>query len=438
MILMQTKTDFSLSNLESLSRALRESPAAKAQRAHGWRLFDALPIPAKEDEAWRRTPLARFDLNRFEPSLAPLAHDTSYAARVENVLEDQEGLLLLQDDQFYRRLGGEWEARGLIFKDLSSALRENTALVEKYLGGVPGATLGKFDALNRAFWNRGVFVYVPKGMDVTLPLLGGHAATARDGAAVLPRTIVVLEEGARLTYFDDYVSSGLDAGQALSCGSVEIHLGADADLRYVNVQRWGRGMWHFFSQDATLGRDARLTALSISLGGSFSKVDLGSRLMGQGAVSKLYGLVFGDENQHFTHHTLQDHTAPNTQSDLLFKAAVKDKARSVYTGLIHITKEAQRTSAFQTSRNMLLSDTAKADTIPMLEILADDVQCGHGASVGALDEDQRFYLMTRGLDRQNAERVIVEGFFEEVLQRVPLEGAREKLHAAINQKLGVA
>jgi len=405
MTLTQEKYGFNATTLAHLSRA---EPAFSADlRRAAFEIFQSLPMPSKEDEAWRRTDISRLDLARYDFAIAP----TAVASR---------------------------EKQGVVFEDLATAARNRPDLVEKYLGQAVPARRGKFEALNAAFWNQGLLLHVPKNTDVALPLFGGYGADLADGQAVLPRTLIVLEDGARATFFDQYASPDVAEGQALSCGAVEIFLGANAELRYVNLQRWGRGVNHFLTQGARLGAGAKLFTLAIALGGKMSKVNLGSELLGQGAESLLYGLVFGDADQRFTHHTVQDHRVPNTSSDLLFKAAVKDKSRSAYTGMIHITPEAQKTAAFQTSRNLILSDTAKADTIPMLEILADDVKCGHGASVGSLDEDQRFYLMTRGLSRQDAERVIVEGFFEEVLQKVPVEGTREMLHAAINQKLGVA
>ncbi|MGQ0644244.1 MAG: Fe-S cluster assembly protein SufD [Elusimicrobiota bacterium] len=409
--------------------------AAVRQRA--WKAFESLPMPAKEDEAWRRTDISRLDLGRYGVSTETLSPSSRFPTLFDPFLETREGVLLIQDHAAFRRFPEGWEERGVVFSDLETAAKTHKGLIDKFLAKAVPSEKGKFEALNGALWNRGIFLYVPRNVDVVLPLHGGYGFTLQDGRAALPRTLIVLEEGARATYFDEYVSGPAPEGaSALSCAAVEMFLGAGAQLQYINLQRLDRSVDHFLTQGGRLDRDAKLLTLAIALGGNVSKVNLGSELAGAGAESRLYGLVFGDGKQRFTHHTVQDHRVPHTSSDLLFKAALKDQARSIYTGMIHITPEAQKTEAFQTCRNLILSEGARADAIPMLEILADDVKCGHGASVGPLDEDQRFYLMTRGLSLQAAERAIVEGFFEEVLQRVPVEGTREKLHGAINAKLG--
>jgi Fe-S cluster assembly protein SufD len=429
---------FSEEAVRQMTAAFGESPAAADLRREAWNAYVHFPVPSREDEAWRRTDISRLDLDRFALSVATAAPGTHLPADFAQLAGGGEALLLHDDAGFHRRLPAEWKDQGVIFTDLATAMTEHRALVEKHLLQAVSPRRGKFEALNGALWNRGVFLYVPKGADVAVPLRGGYSFRPADGAACLPRTVVVVEEGARVTYFDEYASSDPadPADQSLACAAVELFVGPGAELRYVNIQRWGAGVWHFLTQNARLERDAKLTTLVVALGGRLSKANLGSELLGPGATSLLYGLVFGDRSQQFTHQTSQDHQVPNTSSDLLFKAALKDRSRSIYTGLVRIAKEAQKSNAFQTSRNLLLSPEARANTIPTLEILADDVKCGHGATVGSLDDDQRFYLMSRGLDRREAEHTIVEGFFEDVLQRVPDEPTREKLRAAIDVKLG--
>jgi Fe-S cluster assembly protein SufD len=364
----------------------------------------------------------------------------------EGTADGSEGVLWIQDGKTFQTLPPDLEKQGVLFMDLHSALESHGDRVAKYLYKALPSSKGKFEALNAALWSPGIFLYVPKGVDVGLPLRGGYGADLSDGQMVLPRTLIVVESGARVTYFDEYASPGVspingkngEISQALSCAAVEIFLAPDAELRYVNIQRWGQGVFHFLTQNARLEQNARLTAMAVALGSALTKADFGSDLVGQGAVSRLYGLVFGDGAQHFTHHTWQDHRVPNTTSDLLFKAALKDKARSIFTGMVRIAKEAQKSDAYQACRNMLLSPHARANAIPMLEILADDVKCGHGAAVGTLDEDQRFYLMARGLDPTVADHMIVEGFFEEVLQKLPSDVLRDSLRKIIQVKLSAA
>jgi Fe-S cluster assembly protein SufD len=304
------------------------------------------------------------------------------------------------------------------------------------LGRVLSPESGKFSALSMAFWSRGLFVYVPKDVDAGVVLRGGYAPRLADGQAVVTRTLVVAEPGSHLTFMEDYAAEGPEGeGAALAVGGVELVLGENAHVTYVNLQRQGRSVNHFLCQSAQLARDARLTTLAPALGGGLSRADFGSTLQGAGAVANLYGLVFGDGKQRFTHHTRQEHQAPRTSSDLLFKSALMDEARSIFTGLIRIEKTATKSEASQASKNILLSRNARANAIPMLEILTDDVKCGHGAAVGGLDDDQRFYLMSRGLGRREAEQAMVEGFFEDVLQRVPVPALHERLRSAIDEKL---
>jgi Fe-S cluster assembly protein SufD len=353
------------------------SSVAADLRHRAWNAYENFPLPSREDEAWRRTDISALDLERFRLSSDGAQALAEVPPQFAGLAGEDEALLLFQDRGLFRRLPKEWEEKGLVFTDLRSALKTHKALVEKHLLKAVSPRRGKFEALNGALWTRGVFLYVPKGLDVSLTLRGGYGATLSDGQASLPHTLAVVEEGARVTYFDEYVSSGVSGGEALSCAGVELFLGPDSQMTYLNIQRLGAGVSHFLTQNALLQPNARLTTLAVALGGTLSKANFGCELVGRGASSQLYGLVFGDGGQRFTHHTQQDHQVPDTTSDLLFKAALKDSARSVYTGMIRIAKEAQRTSSYQANRNLLLSPTARANTIPMLEILADDVKCGH-------------------------------------------------------------
>ncbi|HWC32061.1 MAG TPA: SufD family Fe-S cluster assembly protein, partial [Actinomycetota bacterium] len=204
---------------------------------------------------------------------------------------------------------------------------------------------------------------------------------------------------------------------------------------YVSLQDWGRGVIHLAVQRAQLERDAELRSLAVSFGASLSRTEVESVLAEPGAHSEMLGVYFTDGDQHFDHRSLQDHVAPNCTSDLLYKGALKDASRVVYSGLIRIHPGARRSDAYQTNRNVVLSDEAKADSIPNLEIENNDVRCSHAASVGPVDEDVRFYLESRGIPRDEAEQLIVTGFFQEVLDRVPLEEVRGSLEAAIEDEL---
>jgi Fe-S cluster assembly protein SufD len=321
---------------------------------------------------------------------------------------------------------------GVLFTDLDSAVREHGDLVQRYLGTTVPATAGKFPALNAALWSGGTLVYVPRNVDVALPLASLLWQEA-PGAALFPRTLIVLERGASLTFISDLRSLDQDVA-ALHDGVVELHVGDNARLHYVELQRWGRHLWDFTHERALLGRDAQVKWAVGAVGGRLTKAYVQAELAQPGAAARLVGVVYGDGTQHFDHHTLQDHVAPHASSDLLFKTALKERARSVFVGLIHVHKEAQQTDAYLANRNLLLSDTAKADAIPRLEIEANDVRCTHGATVAPVDPEQVFYLETRGLPHDDAERMIVEGFFEPILAEIPAESIRSRMRQAIAEK----
>jgi Fe-S cluster assembly protein SufD len=251
---------------------------------------------------------------------------------------------------------------------------------------------------------------------------------------VFPHTVIVLEEGAELTFIDRYVSPDLES--VLSNAVVELYVGPNAKLRYVSLQEWGAGVTHLNVQRAILDRDAELRSLAVTFGGSLSRAEAESILEGDGAYSEMLGVYFGDTDQHFDHRSIQDHVGSRTGSDLLYKGALKDHSRAIYSGNVIIRKGAHKCDAYQTNRNILLSEQAKADSIPNLEILSNDpVRCGHAASVGPVDEDVLFYLQTRGIAEREATRLVVTGFFQEVLDRVTLPEVRASLEAAIQAEL---
>jgi Fe-S cluster assembly protein SufD len=245
---------------------------------------------------------------------------------------------------------------------------------------------------------------------------------------------VVAEELAEVTLIDRLASSSLE--RALSVAVTEIFAGPGARVRYVSLQDWSSGVTHLAVQRAHLARDAELRSLAVSFGADLSRTEVEAVLAEPGAHSEMLGLYFTDGDQHFDHRSLQDHAAPNCTSDLLYKGALRDASRAVYSGLIRVHPGAHKTDAFQTNRNIVLSDAAKADSIPNLEIEANDVRCSHAASVGPVDEDVLFYLETRGIPRAQGERLVVTGFFQEVLDRVQLPEVRAGLEAAIDEELG--
>jgi Fe-S cluster assembly protein SufD len=297
----------------------------------------------------------------------------------------------------------------------------------------------KLSSLNLAFHHDSLVVRAPDGTTGEPPLRLVRAFSVVPQQALFPMTILVIGERCDVTIIDESLSvpAGGAAGSAphLVNGRVELVVGASSTVRYVRLQRWDQAAREFLILRARLARDASLTMANISLGAALSKAHIATALEGEGASTKLYGFAFGRGGQHVDQHTLQDHRAPQTTSDLQFRAALQDRSRMVYTGLIRIAQEAQRTTAYQANHNLLLSDDTKAETIPMLEILADDVQCKHGASVGPIDDEQTFYLMSRGIPREAAQRLIVMGFIEPIIQQIPFEPLQARLRQDIEGEL---
>lgn len=386
-----------------------------------WERFESLPWPSKTDEEWRRTDPAKIPLAQVELNPDPASLRVGW-----------------------EEISPELISSGVILTDLVSAKKQFPELIQEYLmkSGPPGG-LTKFVALHEALFSQGLFCYVPEGVSVELPLRS-WVEIARDRVAVFPHVLMVVGKEAQVTLIDERrAAPGLGSQPIVSDEMVEIFLKAGARLRYVHLQKWPPQVVELFTQRVLLEKDAHFLNLTMGLGGSLTKANVETTLTQTGARTDLLGLFFGNDRQHFDFHTLQDHRAQSTTSDLLYKSALKDESNAVYTGLIRIAREAQKSDAYQANRNLLLSQGAKADSIPMLEILADDVRCTHGVAVGPVDEEQAFYLMSRGVPEAEAERLIVGGFFEQVIQRLaagsvaglPEEALRQKLMNEVAEKM---
>ncbi|MGH7482751.1 MAG: Fe-S cluster assembly protein SufD [Longimicrobiales bacterium] len=408
------------------------------RRRHAARVYDGTPMPTTRLEEWRYTEIARLQLGELvvaEPRAAGAAVDVPAAARALLDGRDTAGTVLQVDAGIAEiALDETLSARGVVLADLASAAADYPDLVEPYLAtkAVP-PEFGKFAALNGALWTAGVFLYVPDDVALDRPIRIARWLSEA-GTAVFPRTLVVAGRRAKLALVEAFGSPDFDK-PALSCGAVEIYANESAEVQHVVVQDFGRGVRYLSAQRTIAGRDADLDTLVVNLGASVARVDLAASLEGPGARSDMLGLYFGREDQHFDHNTRQDHIAPHAASDLLYKGALYDRSRAVFRGIIRVHEGAQRTDAYQTNRNLLLSEDARADSLPNLEIEADDVRCSHGATVGQLDEEEIFYLMTRGLTRQAAERLVIFGFMGEVLGRLPLPGVVAELKESIERRI---
>jgi Fe-S cluster assembly protein SufD len=339
-----------------------------------------------------------------------------------------DGVVVLTD------LLEELAAKGVILTSLREAVHSHPEIVEKLLAteALP-ANAGKFQALNAALWTDGILLIVPKNVQMDLPIRVTRWVSEA-GRALFSRTLLVAEAGSRVSFVDEVLSDDF-AEQTLVSSAVEAFTRDGAQLQFVSLQRMGKGAFHLSQQRTLAGKDSTLDTLNVSLGASVARVDLTADLNGSGANSDMLGLYFGDGDQHFDHNTRQDHIAPHAKSDLLYKGALDGKARAVFRGIIKVHRGAQQTDAYQTNRNLLLSPHARADSLPNLEIEADDVRCSHGASVGQLDQEHLFYLMSRGLSRSQAERLVVLGFLGEVLSRLPMGGVAGKVTSIVEKKL---
>ncbi len=324
---------------------------------------------------------------------------------------------------------------GAVLMDLNRAVREYPELLERYLlteAVTPSADA--LAALHAAFWTGGTLLYVPKGVKVEAPLFS-LVGLSGAGRVEMDHTLIVLEEGAEATLVRETASTGRDDTPGLHAGAVEIFVGRGAKLRFVNLQNWDRKTWHFSRERALVGPDAALQWTVGALGSRLAKVNQEVALTGQGARAQVNGVMFTTGRQHLAYFTRQDHQAPHTTSDLLYKGGLKDHSRIVWKGMIRVEKDAQRTDAYQKNDNLVLSESARADSIPGLEIEANDVRCTHGATAGRVDEEMIFYAQSRGVPRAEAVRLIVEGFFANVYDRITLEPVRETLRQAVAEAL---
>jgi Fe-S cluster assembly protein SufD len=415
--------------LEDLASLHGEPEWLRAQRRQAFELFTRLPMPSRSDEEWRRTDLKGLDLDLFKP------YEDADGQAPADPIEDVAGVLRQRGSEPGRvELDPAVAAQGVLFMPLSQAAREHPELVRERLFSEVGPDRDRLAALHAALFSGGTFLYVPDGVAIDKPLVS-QFWSSRGGAAVLPHTLLVACRGSSFNYVDEFLSPHLDQ-PALTSGSAEIFAGEAAAIGYVSLQRWGRHAWQFANQRVRAGRDANVRLIHVGLGGRFSKNRVEAVLDGPGAVAELKALFFGSQEQFFDFHTLQRHQVGQTTSDLLFKGALRDEARSVYAGLIRIEKHAQRSDAYQANRNLLLSRTAKAHSIPMLEILNNDVRCTHGATVAPVDPEHLFYLQSRGIPAATAERMIVHGFFGEVLDRIPVAQARDLVERELEARIG--
>jgi len=387
----------------------------RMSRAGAEKAYRELPLPTTSEEGWRFTDLTGFDPGAYElvEAARPVGIEPLFDLELAGGARiDEGGVEILKAPE------------GVVFAPLDEKDKRIGTLI---------AVRDKIGAANAALWRHGLLVEVPEGVELAEPLHVRIESTV-GGAALPTRLLVVAGENSRFTLIEEHVSAAEGLEAFTNC-AVEVQVGAAAKLELVSLQRLSRETWHFADQRARLARDAQLDWVCVGLGSRKGKTWIYNDLAEAGASSRVTGIYFADGSQHLDYDTYQEHAAPRTNSDFLFRGALRDEATAVWRGMIRVEPEAQGTDAYQENRNLLLSRQAHANSIPGLEILANDVRCSHGATVGQVDRELLFYLMSRGMTASEAERLIVRGFFTEALDRIEREPIREALATALGARI---
>jgi Fe-S cluster assembly protein SufD len=407
----------------------------RQQQSAAWEQFQQLPKPTRKDQAWRFSSVNLLDLTPFKPS-GRLSDDERAA-----ILEQSQGMnevaarMIFAGEQLLQRdvVSDQLKRRGVIFQPLEHAMVEHADLFRKHFMSQP-ATLGsaKFAALHQAWVTSGTFLFVPRGVEIELPIEIFHWLCGNN-ASVFPHLLLVTDELAKVTVIEHFRSVDRQS-PGFACSVNDLIAGPGAKVTYVCSQRWGDEVVALQINSTKVEHDASAMSLNLHLGGKYSRFESLSRLTSEGARSDLLAVSVADGSQEFDARTLQDHVSPHTTSDLLYKNALSDRARNIFGGLIRVEPHAHFTDAYQKVRNLLLSDDAEANSMPGLEILADNVRCTHGATSGQINEDEMFYLRSRGIPIKIAQRLMVTGFLNEVIQRLDQAAIADHLRTLIGEK----
>jgi Fe-S cluster assembly protein SufD len=414
--------------------AERNEPAWLAQlRAKAWRTFQHTPLPDRSQEEWNRTDIRGLRLESFSLPLPTQQRAELPPSLLGEGLEPCGELLAVDSYLARRRLDSQLQQQGVLFGSLDELVCTHEEIFRPYLENpLVDPEVDKFAALAAACWASGWVLYVPRNVKLSRPLHVYSVLSA--GNTDIGRALIVLEEGAEATVLAETASVDPSA-PGLHCGTVEILVGSRANLRYVSLQDWGKGVWHFGHQRVRVAQDATLRWTVAALGSRLAKVNQHVVLAEPGANAQVDGVMFAEGSQHLSYHTLQHHAAGGCTSDLLYKGALQDRARIVWRGMIRVDPDAQKTDGYQRNDNLMLSDEARVDSIPGLEIMADDVKCSHGATTGRVDDEMIFYAASRGFTRKEATRLIVAGFFQQVFDRITIEQVRTALAQTIARRV---
>ncbi len=442
-----TLKSLSESSIATLSSDRREPAWALELRQAAFKNFSALPWPTGKEEHWKRIPLADIGLGELTPgasSSLTLESMENLGSRLRAFTRDTEEAGVMPARRFVELARGQvssmpeaFRERGVEWMTLEEAMTTQAdRLRAAWSAAVERAKTDKFRSLTLALANGGSCLFIPRGQVLKAPLhlyvaAGGEAQTAQ-----FPLNFYFLEEACEAQIWEELTGREDGEAQPLFVSSLSIiEMKENAKASFFSLQNWDEATSHFQFQDVSQKSFSRFNAVAVCLGARMFRNESIINLEGQGAENKVLGILFGEKSQVFENWITQNHVAPKTTSDIQYRGALKGSARSFFSGLVYIKKEAQQSDAFQSAKTLLLSREARADAIPNLEILADDVKCSHGAAVGSIDEDQKFYLQTRGIDPANAEKAIIEGFFEPVIAEVPSESVQERLRQFVEEKM---
>ena len=405
------------------------------QQRTAWQQFESLPNPTRKDQAWRFSNVGLLDLAPFKIGDLLSEDDRKNVLKYSRGLDEYAARMIFANDQLIERdvVSEDLKRRGVIFQPLERAMVEHADLFRKYFMSTE-AKLGsaKFAALHQALVSSGTFLFVPRGVEIEQPIEIFHWLR-HDNMSIFPHLLLVTDELAKVTVIEHFRSCERTAA-GFACGVNDLIAGPGAKVTYVCAQNWADNVIALQMNTTTVDHDASAMSLNLHLGSRYSRFESLSRLTGEGGRSDLLAVAVAKHQQEFDARTLQDHVSPHTASDLLYKNALDDRARTIFGGLIRVEPHAHFTDAYQKVRNLLLSDDAEANSMPGLEILADNVRCTHGATSGQVDEDELFYLRSRGIPVPVAQRLIVTGFLDEVVQRLDHSAISEHLHRLIEEK----
>ena len=410
------------------------------QQRAAWDQFESLPQPTRKNQAWRFSNVGLLDLAPFKTSSPLSEDDRKNILKYSRGLEQYAGRMIFANDQLVERdvVSEDLKKRGVIFQPLERAMVEHADLFRKYFMSTE-AKLGsaKFAALHKALVSTGTFLFVPRGLEIESPIEIFHWLR-HDNVSVFPHLLLVADELAKVTVIEHFRSCSRTA-PGFACGVNDLIAGPGAEVTYVCAQEWGNNVIALQMNSTVVDHDASAMSLNLHVGSKYSRFESLSRLVGEGGRSDLLAVAVAvaKDQQEFDARTLQDHISPRTASDLLYKNVLDDRARTIFGGLIRVEPNAHFTDAYQKVRNLLLSDDAEANSMPGLEILADNVRCTHGATSGQIDEDELFYLRARGIPTNVAQRLLVTGFLDEVIKRLDHPAIADRLHRLIEQKFGI-